>query len=249
MEFHLTGKVALITGASRGIGRAIAERFAEEGAEVVVVYREREADADVVIAQIITAGGRGQAVRADVSVESEVEGLFKVLQKEYGRLDILVNNAGILENHLLLMTPTMEFDTMFAANCRGTFLCSRAALKMMAEQKFGKIINMSSVAGVYGNRGQSVYAASKAAILGFTKSVAKEAGALGVTVNALAPGFITTDLTEAMPQKIRDSITSTIALGRVGTTREVANAALFLASPLADYISGQILGVDGCQIL
>ena len=147
------------------------------------------------------------------------------------------------------MTPTMEFDTMFAANCRGTFLCSRAALKMMAEQKFGKIINMSSVAGVYGNRGQSVYAASKAAILGFTKSVAKEAGALGVTVNALAPGFITTDLTEAMPQKIRDSITSTIALGRVGTTREVANAALFLASPLADYISGQILGVDGCQIL
>ena len=245
----LTDKVALVTGGSRGIGATIARRFAEEGALVAVNYRHNEERAEAVVAEIVRAGGKAAAFKADISVEEEVERLFASVQKKYGRLDILVNNAGILKNNLLLATTAAEFNALMAVNVHGTFLCARAALKRMAPQRSGKIINLSSVAGVCGSRGQSAYAASKAAVIGFTKSVAKEAGAFGITVNALAPGFIDTEMTEAIDKKVHATIASTIALGRIGTASDVANAALFLSSPMADYISGQVLGVDGCQTL
>lgn len=245
----LSDKVALITGGSRGLGAAIASRFAEEGCAVIISYHTQADQAEAVVGRITTSGGKALAIQADVSVEADVERLFAAAQDAYGSLDILVNSAGILKNNLLLTTSVSDFDALMATNVRGTFLCTRAALKQMAAKRRGSIINLSSIAGVYGNRGQSAYAASKAAIIGFTKSVAKEAGAFGVTVNALAPGFIDTDMTRAIDERVRSTISQTIALGRTGEAAEVADAALFLASPLSRYVSGQVLGVDGCQIL
>lgn len=245
----LSDKVALITGGSRGLGAAIAARFAEEGCAVAIAYREHAEQAAEVVGRITAAGGRALALQADVSAEEEVDRLFAAVQEAYGTLDILVNSAGILKNNLLLATPVAELDSLMATNVRGTFLCTRAGLKRMAAKRGGSIINISSVAGVYGNRGQSAYAASKAAVIGFTKSVAKEAGAFGVRVNALAPGFIDTDMTRSIDERVRSTISQTIALGRTGAVEEVADAALFLASPLSRYVSGQVLGVDGCQLL
>lgn len=245
----LLNKIALVTGGSRGIGREIAVLLAREGAFVYVNYRESARQAAEVVAAIKKAEGRAVAIQGDVSDEKDVEHMFRTIREKHGTLDILVNNAGILKNNLLSLTPTSEFDTIMATNCRGVFLCTRAACKPMMLQRSGKIITISSISGVQGNRGQSAYAASKAAILGFTKSVAKEVGGFGITVNAIAPGFIATEMTTALPKKIRDHIVSTIALGRIGMPSDVAKVALFLASPLADYVTGQVLGVDGGQIL
>ena len=245
----LLNKIALVTGGSRGIGREIALLLAREGAFVYVNYHKSARQAAEVVATIKKAGGEASALQGDVSDEKDVEYIFKTIQEKHGTLDILVNNAGILKNNLLAMTPVNEFDTVMATNCRSVYLCTRAALKPMILQRGGKIINISSVSGVQGNRGQAVYAASKAAILGFTKSVAKEVGGFGITVNAIAPGFIATEMTIVIPKKIRADIVSTIALGRIGVPTDVAKVVLFLASPLADYMSGQTLGVDGCQIL
>ena len=245
----LLNKIALVTGGSRGIGREIALLLAREGAFVYVNYRKSVRQATEVVAAIKKAGGKASSLQGDVSDEKSVEHIFKVIREKHGTLDILVNNAGILKNNLLAMTPVNEFDTVMVANCRSVFLCTRAALKPMILQHSGKIINISSISGVQGNRGQAVYAASKAAILGFTKSGAKEVGGFGITVNAIAPGFIATEMTTVIPKKIRTDIVSTIARGRIGVPTDVAKVALFLASPLADYMSGQTLGVDGCQIL
>jgi len=245
----LLDKIALVTGGSRGIGRDIALLLAREGAFVYVNYRESARQAAEVVAVIKKAKGGAVALQGDVSNEKDVEHIFKTIQGKHGTLDILVNNAGILKNNLLAVTPTSEFDAVMATNCRSVFLCTRAACKPMMLQRSGKIITISSISGVQGNRGQSAYAASKAAILGFTKSIAKEVGGFGITVNAIAPGFIATEMTAALPKKIHDGIVSTIALGRIGTPRDVANVALFLASPLADYVTGQVLRVDGGQIL
>lgn len=245
----LKNKVALVTGASRGIGRAVALLFAQEGASVIVNYRENEKHALDLVTLIKQKGGKATLIQGDVGVEKDVDKIFAHIKQEYDRLDILVNNAGILKNNLLNMVSVREFDSIMATNCRGTFLCTRAALKGMISRQSGKIINISSVAGVYGNRGQGVYAMSKSAVIGFTKSIAKEVGSFGVTVNAIAPGFIDTDMVKVIPKKVHTDILSTIALGRVGTPEDVAKVALFLASPLADYVSGQVLGVDGGQIL
>lgn len=249
MAQMLLNKIALVTGGSRGIGRETSVLFASEGAFVYVNYHKSVESAIEVVEAIKKSGGNAVAIKGDVSVERDVVHIFKTISERHGTLDILVNNAGILKNNLLATVPVSEFDAVMAKNFRSVFLCTRAALKPMITQRSGKIIQLSSIAGVRGNRGQAVYAASKAAILGFTRSVAKETGMFGITVNAIAPGFIDTEMTAVLPKKIRKDIVSTIALGRLGTAHDVANAALFLASPLADYVSGQIIGVDGCQIL
>lgn len=245
----LLDKVALITGGSRGIGRETSLLFASEGAFVYVNYRKSVKNAEEVVSAIKKFGGDAVAIEGDVSIENDVEHIFKTISEKHGTLDILVNNAGILKNNLLAMVPVSEFDEIMATNCRSVFLCTRAALKLMIKQHSGRIINISSISGVQGSRGQSVYAASKAAIIGFTKSIAKEVGVFGITANVIAPGFIATEMTTAIPKKVHTDVLPTIALGRIGAPIDVANSALFLASPLADYISGQILGIDGCQIL
>lgn len=249
-QINLSGKVALVTGSSRGIGRAVAFAFANAGAKVIVNYRSGEKEAQAVVKDIIATGGTALAYQADVSNENEVEGLFKMVRTAHGRLDILVNNAGVMKNNLLLMTSTGEFDEMMAVNSRGTFLCTRMALKIMCAERSGKIINLASIVGQHGSRGQSAYAASKAAVTGFTRSVAKEVGAFGVTVNAIAPGVIDTDLMRsATPESVATDMLKKIALGRFGTPEDVANVALFLASPLADYVSGEVIGVNGCEVI
>ena len=245
----LNGKVMLITGASRGIGRATALLAAANHAQVIVNYRKNAEQADNLVTEITEKGFAASAIRADVADEDDVREMFRYIREKYGRLDILVNNAGIMKNNLLMMTRLQEFQEVLDVNCKGTFLCTQYAAKMMMRQKSGKIINLSSVVGVYGNRGQSVYASSKSFVIGFTKCTAKELGAFNIAVNAVAPGFIETDLTLDTKTRIKDEILHNIALGRTGTPGDVAKVILFLGSDLADYVSGQIIGVDGCEII
>jgi 3-oxoacyl-[acyl-carrier protein] reductase len=248
-QIDLKGKVALVTGGSRGIGRAISALLANAGATVVVNYKKSDKEAKELVSMIHKAGGKAQAMKADLSHEDDVKQLFKDIQTSYGQLDILINNAGYLKNGLILMTSAKDFDGMMAINCRGTFLCMRSAIKLMMGKKSGKIINIASIVGKEGSRGQAAYAATKAAIIGLTRSAAKELGTLGITVNAIAPGFIETDMMKDASKDVRADVLSKIALGRLGTPEDVARVALFLSSPLADYVNGQILGVDGCQIM
>jgi 3-oxoacyl-[acyl-carrier protein] reductase len=245
----LNGKVILITGASRGIGRATALLAAENHAQVIVNYQKNAEQADNLVAEITKKGFAASAIQGDVSSEADVREMFKSIREKYGRLDILVNNAGIMKNNLLMMTKLQEFQEVMDVNCKGTFLCTQHAAKMMMKQKSGKIINLSSVVGVYGNRGQSAYASSKSFVIGFTKCAAKELGMFNITVNAVAPGFIDTDLTSDTNTRIKDEILHNIALGRSGKPEDVAKVILFLSSDLADYVSGQIIGVDGCEIM
>jgi 3-oxoacyl-[acyl-carrier protein] reductase len=245
----LKGKVMLITGASRGIGRATALLAAANHAQVIVNYQKHAEQADDLVAEITGKGFAAFAIRGDVTQEEDVREMFKIIREKFGRLDILVNNAGIMKNNLLMMTKLQEFQDVMDVNCKGTFLCTQYASKMMMRQKSGKIINLSSVVGVYGNRGQSAYASSKSFVIGFTKCAAKELGAFNITVNAVAPGFIETDLTADTKPQIKDEILHNVALGRSGTPEDVAKVILFLGSDLADYVSGQIIGVDGCEII
>lgn len=245
----LNGKVILITGASRGIGRATALLAAENHAQVIVNYQKNAEQADNLVAEITKKGFAASAIQGDVSSEEDVREMFKSIREKYGRLDILINNAGIMKNNLLMMTKLQEFQEVIDVNCKGTFLCTQHAAKMMMKQKSGKIINLSSVVGVYGNRGQSAYASSKSFVIGFTKCAAKELGVFNITVNAVAPGFIDTDLTSDTKTLIKEEILHNIALGRSGKPEDVAKVILFLGSDLADYVSGQIIGVDGCEIM
>jgi 3-oxoacyl-[acyl-carrier protein] reductase len=245
----LNGKVMLITGASRGIGRATALLAAANHAQVIVNYREHAEQADNLVAEITGKGFAASAIQGDVASEEDVREMFKSIRENYGKLDILVNNAGIMKNNLLMMTKLQEFQDVMDVNCKGTFLCTQHAAKMMMKQKSGKIVNLSSVVGVYGNRGQSAYASSKSFVIGFTKCTAKELGAFNITVNAVAPGFIDTDLTSDTKPQIKDEILHNIALGRSGKPEDVAKVILFLSSDLADYVSGQVIGVDGCEIM
>ncbi len=252
-EENMTGllenKVLLITGGSRGIGKAIALRCADEGAIVVITWVSHKEPAMEVVNEIHRRNGLALSIQADVRNEDDAKKVMSEIKKEYGRLDILVNNAGIMKNNLLLMTKTDEFDLLVATNCKGPFLYSRAAAKLMLKQKSGRIINISSVVGVYGSKGQSVYSATKSFVIGFTKSLAKELGPLGITVNAIAPGFIDTDLVQDVKPEIRDDLLSHIALGRIGTPDDVAKGVIFLASDLGSYVNGQVLGIDGGQVI
>ena len=241
----LGGKVAVVTGGSRGLGRGIAIELGKRGAKVVVNYQTSAAAAAEVVQIIKHAGSDALAVQSDVSQYDAAQALIKTALDFGGRLDILVNNAGITRDMLLAMMPETDWDLVIATNLKSAYNCSKAALKPMMRQKYGRIVNISSVAGVAGNAGQTNYAASKAGLIGLTKSLAKEIGARNITVNAVAPGFIQTDLTDEILSKRRNEVIKATPLGRLGTIEDVARVVAFFASDDAAFVTGQVLSVDG----
>lgn len=241
----LQNKVALVTGASRGIGREIAMTFAKEGATVIVNYQGSEEKAKAVVEEIQNNGGTAECICCNVADFERCESLIKDIIQKYDHLDILVNNAGITRDGLLMKMSEEDFDKVLSVNLKGAFNTIRHASRYFLKQRSGKIINISSVSGVLGNAGQTNYSASKAGIIGLTKSVAKELGSRGINVNAIAPGFIETDMTDAMNEKAKEAVKQQITLGRCGVPADIAKAALFLASDMSDYMTGQVLCVDG----
>jgi 3-oxoacyl-[acyl-carrier protein] reductase len=246
---NLTGKVALVTGASRGIGKACALHLAELGAKVVVNYARSSVQADEVVSRIKEMGGEAIAIQADVTKQSEVESLVKETIKSFGGIDILVNNAGITRDTLLIRMKEDDWDQVIDTNLKSVFLVTKAVAKHMMKKRQGRIINISSVIGVVGNAGQANYAASKAGIIGFSKSIAKELASRNILVNMIAPGFIETDMTEVLSDEIKEGILSNIPLGRFGQTEDIARLAGFLASEENRYITGQVIHVDGGMIM
>lgn len=241
----LNGKIAVVTGASRGIGRAIALKLAREGATVIVNYNGSKAGAEEVVAEIEASGQKAEAVQCNVSdYESAGEFLSGIIKK-YGKLDILVNNAGITRDNLLMKMSEEEFDAVINTNLKGVFNCMKFVSRQMIKQKGGRIINISSVSGVLGNAGQANYCAAKAGVIGLTKSFAREAASRGITVNAVAPGFIETEMTEKLSDGVKAAGIEQIPMKRFGTTENIADAVAFLASEEAGYITGQVINVDG----
>lgn len=241
----LKDSVAVVTGSARGIGRAIALELAAAGVKVVVNYAGRSDKAEETVALIRSAGAESMAVQADVSRQEDVDRLINTTLEHFGRIDILVNNAGITRDTLLLRMKETDWDAVMATNLKGVFLCTKGVSKGMLKQRSGVIINISSVVGLSGNAGQANYAAAKAGIIGFTKSVAREFASRGIRVNAVAPGYIFTDMTGTLPEGTQNEILKGIPLGRIGQPEDVAKAVRFLASPEASYITGQTLSVDG----
>lgn len=242
---NLEGRAAVVTGASRGLGRAIALELAQRGARVVVNYRQNEGAAREVVETIRGTGREAIAVQADVSRYEEAERLIRAALEAFGRVDILVNNAGATRDNLLAMMKEEDWDFILMTNLKSAFNCAKAALRPMMRQRYGRIINVSSVAGLVGNPGQTNYAAAKAGLIGFTKSLAKEVGSRNITVNAVAPGLIPTDMTDPLPQEIKEAALRMTPLGRLGTPEDVAYAVAFLASDEAAFITGHVLTVDG----
>ena len=242
---NLIGKTAVVTGGSRGIGRAICLELARQGANIALCYAGNEAMAAETVAACETLGAQAIARRCDVSDAGAVKTLVDAALTRFGRIDILVNNAGITRDGLLMMMKEESFDAVVDTNLKGTFLCIKAVSRSMMKQRTGRIINLSSVVGLHGNAGQANYAASKAGVIGLTKSAAKELASRGITVNAVAPGFIDTDMTSSLPEQTKSALLGTIPAGRLGSGEEVAKTIAFLASDAAAYITGQVLAVDG----
>ncbi|OEU59339.1 MAG: 3-oxoacyl-[acyl-carrier-protein] reductase [Desulfuromonadales bacterium C00003094] len=237
-------KVAIITGSSRGIGRAIALHLASQGA-IIVASARNIAALEALVSDIEGQGGKALAVSGDVGLSKDVEALFIAAKETFGRVDILVNNAGITRDGLLMRMKDEDWDAVLDTNLKGAFYCCRAAAKIMSKQRSGRIINISSVVGEMGNAGQANYAASKAGLIGLTKSIAREMARRNVTVNAIAPGFIVTDMTDALSDQVKEGLQSQIPLARLGEAQDIAHAVAFLASEQAGYITGQVLGVNG----
>lgn len=249
MQLNLDNNVALVTGGSRGIGRTIATTLAAAGATVAVNYKSNASAAEAVVQEIVDAGGKAVAFQADVGNQAEIEQLFKTIAERFGRLDILVNNAGITRDTLLLRMKEDDFTAVLDTNLRGVFLCTKAALRPMMKARGGRIINITSVVGLMGNAGQANYAAAKAGLIGFTKSVAREMASRNITVNAVAPGYIETELTDVLGEQVRTAVLDSIPLGRLGQPQDVANLVCFLASDAAAYITGQTITVDGGMVM
>lgn len=249
MKDMLKDKVALVTGASRGIGKAIALALAENGAAVAVNYSSSEGSALEVAEIIRKNGGKAEIFKAGVNIETEVEEMFSAVEKSLGSVNILVNNAGITKDNLLMRMKTEEWDSVIDVNLKGAFLCTRRAVKGMIKNRYGKIINISSVVGFSGNAGQFNYSAAKAGIIGMTKSAALECAARGIRVNAVAPGFIETDMTASLSDDMKAAYMAKIPLKSLGKPEDVANAVVYLASPLSDYMTGQTLHLNGGMYL
>lgn len=245
----LDGKVALVTGGSRGIGRAIALLLAERGAKVVINYNRNLEEANIVLAAIEAKGGQAVAVKGDVSVPADAQSLVEQTVKTYGRIDILVNNAGITKDTLMMRMSESDWDSVLDTNLKGAYLCAKAALRPMLKSKGGRIINISSVSGQAGSGGQTNYSAAKAGLIGFTKALAREVGSRSITVNAVAPGFIETDMTNVLAEEFKKKILEQIPLERIGKPEDVAEAVAFLASDAANYITGQVLAVNGGMVM
>jgi 3-oxoacyl-[acyl-carrier protein] reductase len=242
---QLKDQIALVTGGSRGIGRACALALSRAGAFVVINYRGNQAAAEESLRAIVAHGGRGEILAFDVADEPQIDEAVKNIVDRHKKIDIVVNNAGVTIDNLLMRTKAADWDQVVGTNLKGTVLCTKIVSRHMIRQHYGRIINLSSVVGQMGNVGQSLYAASKAGIIGFTKAMAREVASRGVTVNAVAPGFIDTDMTARLPEKMREESLRAIPLGRFGTGEDVATAVVFFAAPQAGYITGQVLGVNG----
>ncbi len=245
----LANKTALVTGASRGIGRATAIELAKAGAKVAVNYAGNRAAAEEVVALIEAAGGQAFMVQADVGDSAAVDAMVKSVVERFGSIDILVNNAGITRDNLIMRMKEEDWDAVIHTNLKGIFNCTKLVSKLMMKQRYGRIVNLTSVVGVMGNAGQSNYAAAKAGVIGFTKSMAKELASRNINVNAVAPGYISTDMTADLPEQAKTDLQSQIPLQRLGNPADVASAVLFLVSPGADYITGQTLHVDGGMVM
>lgn len=238
-------KIVVVTGASRGIGKGIALALAEQGATIVVNYNQSAEAAEAVVKALEALGAQALAVQADVSTEAGANALIETTVKTYGKIDVLVNNAGITRDNVIMLMKTDDFDDVIQTNLRSAWLCSKAAVRSMMRKRYGRIINITSVSGIMGQAGQTNYSASKAGLIGLTKSLAREVASRGITVNAVAPGLIDTDLTESLPEDLRKQSEAVIPLGRWGSVEDVAASVAFLASDTAGYITGQVLGVDG----
>ena len=246
---NLTGKVALVTGASRGIGQATAIELAKAGADVVVNFIGNEAVAQETVEKIEALGRKAIKIKANVCDADDVQAMVDEAIATFGHIDILVNNAGITRDGLLIRMKDSDWDEVLNINLKGVYLVTKAVAKLMVKQRAGRIINMTSVSGVTGNVGQANYAAAKAGVIGFTKTCAKELAARGITVNAVAPGFIETAMTDVLPEKIKEGIAATVPFGRMGQPEEIASVVTFLASDFASYITGQVLNVDGGMVM
>ena len=245
----LKDKVAIVTGGTRGIGRAIALKLADKGANIVINYRNSDKEAEELKAILEGKGVKVLTVKCDISNFEDSKNLMDKCKEVFGKIDILVNNAGITKDTLIMRMKEEDFDNVIDVNLKGTFNCAKHASAIMLKQRFGKIINMTSVVGIAGNAGQVNYAASKAGVIGLTKSLAKELGSRGITVNAVAPGFINTDMTASLSEKVKEEASKNIPLKRLGDPEDVANLVGFLASDAANYITGQVINVDGGMVM
>ena len=243
------GRVAVVTGGGRGIGRAIAGRLAHEGADIAVVYRSNAAAAQETAALVRKAGVRCETFKGDVASSEDVQGIFKDIDEAFGRLDILVNNAGITRDNIMMRMKEDEFDEVLQTNLKGTYLCTRAVLRAMVRARWGRIVNVTSVVGLVGNPGQANYSASKAGIIGFTKSVAREVAQRNITANAVAPGYVETELTGGLDESVKEQIRAQIPVGRIGEPEEIADAVAFLVGEGASYLTGQTITVDGGMVM